>query len=165
MTLRSRTASCTSATELSRATARGRTACGNRIVSRSGRSPSSAGTSARFTSCTPPDSKSGLRSLSLIVLVPSALRSAPGLAPREHALQEGAAAVARLGLAQLQLRALLAGAAAVGERQRLEPRRLHLRAAILAQTVGARLQAVQGLVDLGQGLGLPLPQGEVQFLH
>ena len=62
MTLRSFTASLTSATELSRATARGRMAWGNSSVSRSGRMPISVGMSFKSTSWTPSDSKSGLRS-------------------------------------------------------------------------------------------------------
>src|SRR6476659_4663915 len=61
MTLRSLTASWTRATELSRATARGRMACGNRMVSRRGRMARSVGTSERLIS-PPLDSKSGVRS-------------------------------------------------------------------------------------------------------
>src|SRR5512147_744206 len=77
MTRRSFTASLTRATELSRATASGRMALGKSRVSRSGRIPISVGISVRSTSCTPPDSKSGLRS-SLIV------SSVAGAGPQGH---------------------------------------------------------------------------------
>src|SRR5262245_45548553 len=157
MTLRSRTASWTRATELSRATASGRIAWGNRIVSRSGRIASSDGTSERFTSFTPPDSKSGARS-SLESLIWSSSTSCEGRTSarlrrdllRESRL-EGPHHALRLGLA---LVALLARPAQGRERQRLQPGLGDLRRALRAHAVGAALQAAHGLVDPGQGLGL-----------
>src|SRR5512143_2712322 len=153
ITLRSLTASLTSATELSRATASGRIACGNSSVSRSGSTPRSAGSSSRSTSCTPSDSKSGLRS--------SLIRSSVAAAgPQCHVDQLALQPLEGLGLARgadVVLRLLLAVPAQGRGRQ--------LDVALLAATVAALLQALEREVDLLERLRLHLHQGQVDLLH
>src|SRR5688500_11951124 len=167
MTLRSRTASCTSATELSRATARGRIACGKRMVSRRGRMARSVGTSARFSSVTPLDSKSGVRSsfslISLSVARPEG-RATAGGGTSDDGRQRAARCLGPL-LRRQGLFPLLALDAQQGERHRLEARLRDVLPALVAGAVRSLVDALQGLVDADEGLGLHLHEGEVHLLR
>src|SRR2546428_7508479 len=165
MTFRSRTASCTRATELSRATARGRMACGNRMVSRRGRMARSVGTSARLIS-PPLDSKSGVRSsLSLMFLSDATGPPRRGPGP-VSALEGGQGAKDRvLLLRRARLLPLLAVAAQHRERQRLEPRLRDVPAALRAGAVGPGVEPVERLVDAAERVRLHLHQGELHVLR
>src|SRR6185503_1092425 len=157
MTLRSLTASLTSATELSRATASGRMAWGNRMVSRRGSMASSPGTLARSTSVTPPESKSGLRSGSLIL----SLALLPASSAQGRRLV-GPPRIAELGL--LVLLALLARDAQRREGEGLQPGLRDVGAALGAGAVDPGLQPPDRLVDLAQGLRRHLHDREVHLL-
>src|SRR4030095_93859 len=165
ITFRSRTASFTRATELSRATASGRMAGGNSSVSRSGSSPSSPGTSLRSTSCTPPDSKSGARSSlgSLISFFPA--RGGNGASARlrgTQLLEEFRFGAPHL-LADVLL-ALLAVPAQCGKGHGGETGLGDLLTALGAGPVGTLVEADHGLVDLGQRLRFHLHERQLDVL-
>ena len=128
-----------------------------------------SGTSARFTSWTPPDSKSGARSSLSLIVFSVAPRSGAGrvsAATRRRTPCWSALEGPRLALgAAVALLLLLAVAAQGREGQGLEAGRGDLGAALGAERRRCLLQPLHGLVDLGQGLGLHLHEGEVDLLH